>query len=214
MLRGIVLRCWHQVAAKAGHGVNGGVDVHPVKARTNTHETHHLSTFLTQDHLRCVVWWMPAWGVMLVALFLSTAPTAVFAAPPAPLDIPDTIQGRPHNEDMLRFAREVRLSLLRAGFRPRPVRHGRLRTGESYYISTQLAAGSEYYFYAAGDPDLRAIELSLYDPQWQLVTADMRKQEVATLQTQASANGTYHLKLTMVESNAFGAGWFLLVGAR
>ncbi len=133
-------------------------------------------------------------------------------AQPNPVETPGAIQGRPHNEDMLRYAFAVIRSLNEDGFQMREMQNGRLSKGKSFYVTTQLSAGVEYYFYAAGDPDLKAIDLRLYDEQWQLVTADTRHQDIASLQYVMDWSGAYHLKITMVDCNDYGAEWFLISG--
>ena len=150
---------------------------------------------------------------LALALALAVALAAPLAAQaPQAMNTPASIQGRPHNEDMLRYAFAVVRSLNEDGFQMRELQNGRLHKGQSFYYSTQLSAGVEYYFYAAGDPDLHAIDLRLYDEQWQLVTADTRQDKTATLQYLIEWSGTYHLKVTVMDCNDYGAEWFLVSG--
>ncbi|AGW12107.1 hypothetical protein [Megalodesulfovibrio gigas] len=149
---------------------------------------------------------------LLTAILVLIAVSLPCAQPAAIMDTPVSIQGRPHNEDMLRYAFAVVRSLNEDGFQMRELQNGRLFKGQSFYYSTQLSAGVEYYFYAAGDPDLHAIDLRLYDEQWQLVTADTRQGNTATLQYLIEWSGAYHLKVTVMDCNDYGAEWFLVSG--
>jgi len=100
------------------------------------------------------------------------------------------------------------------GYAIRELQMGALHTGESYYFTTQLSAGIDYVFYAAGDKDLNGIELRIFDENWQLVTADNRQLRQAEALFQVFWSGSYHVQVTITDAGENGAGWFLLTGYR
>ncbi|MFW5734751.1 MAG: hypothetical protein ACOCWR_06795, partial [Oceanidesulfovibrio sp.] len=100
------------------------------------------------------------------------------------------------------------------GYAIRELQMGALYTGESYYFTTQLSAGIDYVFYAAGDQDLKGIEIRIFDENWQLVTADNRQLRQAEALFQVFWSGSYHVQVTITDAGADGAGWFLLTGYR
>lgn len=100
------------------------------------------------------------------------------------------------------------------GYAIRELQMGALNTGESYYFTTQLSAGIDYVFYAAGDEDLQGIEIRIFDENWQLVTADNRQFRQAEALFQVFWSGSYHVQVTITDAGSEGAGWFLLTGYR
>ncbi|TVM19949.1 hypothetical protein DPQ33_01615 [Oceanidesulfovibrio indonesiensis] len=100
------------------------------------------------------------------------------------------------------------------GYAIRELQMGALKTGESYYFTTQLSAGIDYVFYAAGDADLKGVEIRIFDENWQLVTADNRQLRQAEAMFQVFWSGSYHVQVTIADAGSEGAGWFLLTGYR
>ncbi len=98
------------------------------------------------------------------------------------------------------------------GYSIREIQTGRLRPGESHYFSTQLAANTQYIFYAAGDETLRGLELKIFDPNWDLVAGDMRQLPEAEANHTTPWSGAFNIQITVTSGPATGAGWFLLTG--
>ncbi|QJT07468.1 hypothetical protein [Oceanidesulfovibrio marinus] len=98
------------------------------------------------------------------------------------------------------------------GYAIRELQMGALYTGESYYFTTQLSAGVDYVFYAAGDKDLSGIEIRVFDENWQLVTSDNRQLRQAEALFQVFWSGSYHVQVTITGAGPNGAGWFLITG--
>lgn len=89
---------------------------------------------------------------------------------------------------------------------------GKLETGESYYFDTQLSAGNEYFFYVSGDDNVHAIQLRVYDENWDLVAANIMNEPQAEAIYPAEWSGIYHVKVSMVEAEPRGGYWFIISG--
>lgn len=89
---------------------------------------------------------------------------------------------------------------------------GKLEPGESYYFDTQLSAGNEYFFYASGDADVNALQIRIYDENWELVAANIMNEPQAETVYLAQWSGIYHVKVTMVEAKPRGGYWFIISG--
>lgn len=91
---------------------------------------------------------------------------------------------------------------------------GSLLKGESYYFDTQLSAGNEYFFFSAGDANIFAMELMIYDENWQLVAADNAREPAAQIIYTPEWSGVFHVKLTMSDAGPDDAYWFIVSGYR
>ncbi len=89
---------------------------------------------------------------------------------------------------------------------------GKLEKGESYYFDTQLSAGNEYFFYTAGDDNTHALQIRIYDENWELVSANIMNEPQAEVIYLAEWSGIYHIKVTMVECEPRGGYWFIISG--
>lgn len=89
---------------------------------------------------------------------------------------------------------------------------GKLETGESYYFDTQLSAGNEYFFYVSGDDNVHALQIRIYDENWELVAANIMNEPQAETVYPAQWSGIYHVKVTMVQAEARGGYWFIISG--
>ena len=89
---------------------------------------------------------------------------------------------------------------------------GKLESGESYYFDTQLSAGNEYFFYVSGDMNVNALQIRIYDENWELVSANILNEPQAETIYPAQWSGIYHVKITMVDAAASGGYWFIISG--
>ncbi len=89
---------------------------------------------------------------------------------------------------------------------------GKLGKGESYYFDTQLSANNEYFFYVGGDDTVHALQLRIYDENWELVTANIMHEPQAEVTYLAEWSGIYHVKVTMTDCEEHGGYWFLISG--
>lgn len=89
---------------------------------------------------------------------------------------------------------------------------GKLMQGESYYFDTQLSVGNEYFFYTAGDDSVFAMEIWVYDENWQLVAANNERGPQAEVLYEPEWSGIFHVKVTMYEAAPDGGYWFIISG--
>jgi hypothetical protein len=89
---------------------------------------------------------------------------------------------------------------------------GKLGKGESYYFDTQLSANNEYFFYVGGDDTVYALQLRIYDENWELVTANIMHEPQAEVTYLTEWSGIYHVKVTMADCEEHGGYWFLISG--
>ena len=89
---------------------------------------------------------------------------------------------------------------------------GKLEAGESYYFDSQLSAGNEYFFYVSGDADVNALQIRIYDENWELVAANIMNEPQAETVYLAQWSGIYHVKVTMVDARPGGGFWFIISG--
>jgi len=89
---------------------------------------------------------------------------------------------------------------------------GKLESGESHYFDTQLSAGNEYFFYVSGDANVNALQLRIYDENWELVAANILNEPQAETVYAAQWSGIYHVKVTMVDALSPGGYWFIISG--
>ncbi len=89
---------------------------------------------------------------------------------------------------------------------------GKLYKGESYYFDTQLSAGNQYFFYAAGDKSVLNIEVRVYDENWKLVASNTSGEPQAEATFKPDWSGIFHIKISMVDALKDGAYWFIVSG--
>ncbi len=89
---------------------------------------------------------------------------------------------------------------------------GKLKQDDSYYFDTQLSAGNEYFFYVGGDDTLRALDIRIYDENWEMVSADVSLGPTAEAVITPEWSGVFHIKVTITECGPDGAYWFIVSG--
>lgn len=103
-----------------------------------------------------------------------------------------------YNEDGFHIREEVQI--------------GKLALGDSFYFDTQLSAGNEYFFYCGGDDSVFAIQVRIYDENWDLVAANVMNEPQAEVVYLAEWSGIYHIKVTLLDAEPDGGYWFLISG--
>jgi len=89
---------------------------------------------------------------------------------------------------------------------------GFLEKGKSSYITVQLYKGNQYVFLAAGSKDASDVRIRLYDGMFSLVKEDNNNMNFSEIVMKATRSGTFHIKVTVEDSQGSGAHWCYITG--